>query len=215
MSEAIAPGLRERKAAKTRIALINATARQLRTKSFQEINIEDLCEEVMISKVTFFAYFSTKDHLLWYLSSVWIYRMVVDCRKSGKEGIAGLRFLFEEMAKVFNNSINMYSAFATINPQQLRKAKHELTAADKLELYPNGSTLQMEVRLSMGYFLHQNTKLAIERNEIKTSLNDIELATLFGALYQGSGLVGLRIDPERPGDTYLVTFNNLMKLITP
>lgn len=213
MSETTSIGLRERKAAKTRIDLVNAATKQMETRSFQEINVEELCEEVMISKVTFFSYFPTKDHLLWFISSVWIYRLVVDCRLSGKDGMAAIKHLFDLMTELFNKYTHMYSSFATMNPNQFGNQKHELTVGDRLELYPDGSSLQLEVSLSMGQFLHSNIKLAIDRQEVKTTLDDKELAILVGSIYHGSGLVGLRVDPDRPGDTFQTTFHSLMKLI--
>ena len=65
------PSLRERKFARTRLALAEAAAGHLEVASFETLSVKSLCERVQISEATFFNYFPKKDDLIVYLDRLW------------------------------------------------------------------------------------------------------------------------------------------------
>ncbi len=65
------PSLRERKFARTRLALAEAAAGHLEAASFETLSVKSLCERVQISEATFFNYFPKKDDLIVYLDRLW------------------------------------------------------------------------------------------------------------------------------------------------
>jgi len=65
------PSLRERKFAKTKLALLKAAVERLREKSMDQIPVKELCEEAEVSEATFFNYFPKKDDLLHYFVQLW------------------------------------------------------------------------------------------------------------------------------------------------
>lgn len=212
----VQPGLRERKAAQLKLSIVDILTEELAERGFHEIGVEELCEKAMISKVTFFKYFPTKDALLWYHSSVWIFKLKADLLLSGKHGVPALRAFFKDMAEYFNEHMNLFSYFFSANSMGLSGAERpELTPAEKLVLHPDGSTLDLEINLSIGDFLREHCQFARRNGDFRTDLTLETQATLIGALFQGSGLVGMRIDPKRPGDTYMTTFNAIIKLLAP
>jgi len=65
------PTLRERKFARTRLALAHATTNHLEAATFDTLSVKALCERVQISEATFFNYFPRKEDLIVYLDRLW------------------------------------------------------------------------------------------------------------------------------------------------
>jgi len=65
------PSLRERKFAKTRLALAEAASHHLEAAPFEMLSVKSLCERVQISEATFFNYFPRKEDLIIYLDRLW------------------------------------------------------------------------------------------------------------------------------------------------
>ena len=65
------PSLRERKFARTRLALADAASGHLEAAPFETMSVKSLCERVQISEATFFNYFAKKDDLIVYLDRLW------------------------------------------------------------------------------------------------------------------------------------------------
>src|SRR5687767_9779494 len=84
--------LRERKFAKTKLALLQAALNRLKTKRLSEITVKELCEEVQVSEATFFNYFPKKDDLLHYFIQIWTLEVLVYARDSAGAD-AGLSFV--------------------------------------------------------------------------------------------------------------------------
>ena len=63
--------LRERKFARTRLALAEVTTQHLNSASLDTLSVRSLCERVQISEATFFNYFPKKEDLIAYLDKLW------------------------------------------------------------------------------------------------------------------------------------------------
>lgn len=63
--------LRQRKLAKTRLALLAALTAQLDTHTYEAVRIKDLCAAAEISEPGFFNYFERKEDLLVYFVQMW------------------------------------------------------------------------------------------------------------------------------------------------
>ena len=63
--------MREKKFARTRLALAQATTNHLEAAAFETLSVKALCERVQISEATFFNYFPRKDDLIVYLDHLW------------------------------------------------------------------------------------------------------------------------------------------------
>jgi AcrR family transcriptional regulator len=210
------PGLRERKAAELKIRLVDLLTEELREKGFHEVSVEDLSDKALISKVTFYRYFPTKDALLWFHDSVWTYRVKAECLLTGLEGVEALRFLFREMARELDRNVNLFAYLFGISSYLLEgKERVELTDAEKLVLHPDGSTLELEINYSTGHFFRTHVERAREAGELRTDLPAETQALLFGALFSGSTMVGLRTAPENPGEVFSVNFEALVGLLAP
>ena len=65
------PSLRERKFAKTRLALAEAASLHLEAAPLENLSVKSLCERVQISEATFLNYFPKKEDLVIYLDRLW------------------------------------------------------------------------------------------------------------------------------------------------
>ena len=65
------PSLRERKFARTRLALAEAATNHLEAAAFELLSVKALCDRVQISEATFFNYFPRKEDLIGYLDHLW------------------------------------------------------------------------------------------------------------------------------------------------
>lgn len=87
-------GLRERKKAKQKIAIMEAFVSQLEQHELAAIRIEDLCSMLGISKVTFFAYFNTKEQVIEYFVHQWEFKMTAEIENTGAVGRDALERIF-------------------------------------------------------------------------------------------------------------------------
>jgi AcrR family transcriptional regulator len=94
------PSLRERKFAKTRLALANAVTQHLEAASFGTLSVKSLCERVQISEATFFNYFPKKEDLIVYLDRLWALELNWYGRQAASQGqgLAVIEALFRYTA---------------------------------------------------------------------------------------------------------------------
>lgn len=207
-------GLRERKAAKLKLLLIDLLTEELESSGFQDINVETLCEKAMISKVTFYNYFPEKDDIIRFYLSLWVYRMIIDCHNLNKRGFAAIKYLFEDMVKNMNRNPNLYGNMISI---LIRKPKfdyvEELTLAERAALYPDKKLHSLEVKLSIGHFIQMHCRTAISNGEITDTYSPEDLGLMIGSLLHGSCILGYRINVEKPGEACLDAFRILNSIL--
>ena len=100
MPEAARPSLRERKFARTRLALAEAVTAHLEEAPFETLSVKALCEQVQISEATFFNYFPRKEDLIIYLDRLWTLELNWYGRQASEDqqGLAVIEALFRYTA---------------------------------------------------------------------------------------------------------------------
>jgi len=96
MTELAKPSLRERKFARTRLALAEAVTHHLEVAPFERLSVKALCERVQISEATFFNYFPRKEDLIVYLDRLWTLELNWYGRQATEQqrGLAVIEALF-------------------------------------------------------------------------------------------------------------------------
>jgi AcrR family transcriptional regulator len=205
--------LRERKVARVRLALVRSLRERINLIPFQQIRVEDLCEEALISKVTFFKYFPEKEALLVFASACWMMEIQVEIRKNGLVGMQAIKRLFDLMSSVCTDSPNFMRAFHAMLSEKVKfPVGIELSNADKVEMFPDVEPREYETR-SMGNFIQRHIRLALESGQIKTQLSEFEISCLVGTMFNGSGILGQRVYPDRPGDLFILNYQILCKCL--
>jgi AcrR family transcriptional regulator len=92
------PGLRERKKAAQRNAIVAVFLEALETSELGDLKIDELCARIGISKVTFFNYFSSKEQVLEYFVLTWQFRTAAALEKSRLTGSAALHLVLDSIA---------------------------------------------------------------------------------------------------------------------
>ena len=64
--------LRQKKFARTRLALATVLSNALMVQPLSEISVKALCREAEVSEATFFNYFPGKQNLMGYLAQLWL-----------------------------------------------------------------------------------------------------------------------------------------------
>lgn len=83
--------LRQRKAAATRLALLDALHGELDQRGFGQIRVKDLCGHAAVSEPTFFKYFPSKVDLLTYDLQLW--SVATQCRADAEAPRSGIEYL--------------------------------------------------------------------------------------------------------------------------
>jgi AcrR family transcriptional regulator len=94
--------LRERKKYQTMSRILEEFLNSLETYSFHEILIDDICDKVNISKVTFFRYFNIKEEVLDYFIMRWCYQRSLEINRNAYSGLEGIHRVFQSAAEIPN-----------------------------------------------------------------------------------------------------------------
>ena len=78
--------LRERKHARTKIAIMNAFIERLEKTRFDDISIRQICKSVEVSEGTFFNYFPEKIDIINYYMNLMFLKVVARARKDVPQG---------------------------------------------------------------------------------------------------------------------------------
>lgn len=93
--------LRERKFARTRLALARSLSAALRQQALADISVKQICREAEVSEATFFNYFPRKQDLMTYLAQLWLLELGwhVEQAADSVKGLAIVDQLFAHVAK--------------------------------------------------------------------------------------------------------------------
>lgn len=182
------PGLRERKAAATRLAIARALAQRLTTRSLGEITADELAEAAGVSRMTLFNYFPTKEHIVDQIFAIWLYEEQCASRRLELRGVARILHLFQTFGELTAESparARMVAAWFAARP--FDRPPPELTRADRELIAPDLA----EHPLLMGRDAWpQAIAEARALGEIDSPSSDYELGHLLGVLLFGTPLVG-------------------------
>ena len=183
-------GLRERKAASTRLAVARALARRLQTTALADIRVEDLAADANVSRMTFFNYFPSKDHALDLVMTIWMFDLQVDLERRGLRGVAAIERLFERLGDfVAENPERMKRFLAAFVTRATDRSLPELGRVERKELAPDLADRDLQL-LSLGAMLMRATDEARQSGELQIEGTAYEMAHYLGALANGAALIG-------------------------
>lgn len=183
------PGLRERKAAATRLTLADALHARLATTALADISVEQLADDANVSRMTFFNYFPTKEHAVDLVMLTWMLRIEEDIASRELRGLAAIEQVFvsaaEELATSPDRMRRMVGFFAS---RPADRPLPELGRAARLTLASTPLGREREPRSLGALFM----ALVDEAKEDGAGLvgSTYEVAHYLGALLNGSFLVG-------------------------
>lgn len=95
--------LRQRKHARTKLALLDATLDAIRSRPLEEVTVRQLCDAAEISEASFFNYFPRKSDVLTYFVQLWSIEMAWHAARLARTGggLAAIEGIFARTAREF------------------------------------------------------------------------------------------------------------------
>lgn len=172
--------LRQRKHAKTRVALAKAALKRLSDSPWSEISVRDLAEDALISEMTFYNYFPKKTDLFLYIMRIWSleirHKMALETANEGLDMIGVMFDFIGDKIEQYPHALNELRILVVqdrIAPK-FCEDHDDLTAYEKKMIFPNLDGIsKIPASLGFGTTIFENLKKAVESGELpkKTDMN--------------------------------------------
>lgn len=173
--------LREKKYARTKIALMNGFIERLRNSRFENISIKDVCKCAEISEGTFFNYFPEKIDVITYYVNLMTMKLIWKARQKTPKGksIALINAFFKEMADEFTKLDITYELISILVVQHEQPKKIVISDVEKHLIFPNVAGIEAMAPLLTDEFFRECIKGALRTGELPGSVHiDDALASL-------------------------------------
>jgi AcrR family transcriptional regulator len=169
MPEIKRPSLRERKFARTRLALADVATRHLEMAAFETLSVKSLCERVQISEATFFNYFPRKEDLIVYLDRLWTLELNWYGQQAAarQQGLSVVEALFRYTAIQIQKKPGLMGEVIAYEARtRERHAGPEITLAERLLAFPDLPGIEMLPDDSLERILRNALQDGIDRGEL-------------------------------------------------
>ena len=132
--------LREKKYAKTKIALAKAFIERLKTTKFSDISIKEVCEGVEVSEGTFFNYFPQKIDVAYYYQQIVGLKISYELKKNAEKMNSRqlIEFLFDRIAEEMEQPYLFYELISLFTGEKKRPGViATITPAEKYYAHPD------------------------------------------------------------------------------
>ena len=179
--------LRKEKAARLKIQILETTIKLIGKKPFEDLYVDDLCEKVKISKVTFFKYFPQKEDILLYYFRIWCLERAIEIKNKPKEGMQGIYFLSDKLSEECENHPGLMLSLIGYLADIKRPPKpFTVKPEEKRLLFPDREEVDTLEILSLDQMLEKFTLEAIFKKEITKASGTREISNLFLSVLLGS-----------------------------
>ena len=136
---------REKKYAKTKIALLNALLNELEHKSLSTVKIKELANLAEVSEPTFFNYFDSKPHMLLYFIQMWSIEMNALAMKSEAKHssyIEIIKDIFKNTSIQIAEHPQIMLEIIAYQTQRTELQPHTITNAEKWLFFPEIESIE-------------------------------------------------------------------------
>jgi AcrR family transcriptional regulator len=92
-------GKREHNKVMFKLNIMETFLGSMADKKLNDLNVEEVCKKIGISKVTFFNYFKSKEEVVEYFIQLWQFEMAYEINKQQLKGADVLYFLFDNVSE--------------------------------------------------------------------------------------------------------------------
>ena len=190
--------LRKEKAARLKVQVLEHTIKLIGKKAFDDIYVEDICEKVKISKVTFFKYFPQKEDVLLYHFRIWCLARSVEFRQKPKEGMQAVYALLDRLSEECENHPGlMLSLIGYLSDFKRPPKPFPVKPEEKKLLFPDIEDVSTIEILSLDQMLEKFSLEAIMKKEITKTSSTRDITNLFTTLFLGS-VITAHINQQTP-----------------
>ncbi|GED32140.1 TetR/AcrR family transcriptional regulator [Brevibacillus centrosporus] len=180
--------LREKKKAKTKLALLHASLNLIGERSFRQVPVEEICQQVDVSKVTFFKFFPQKEDVLIFFMSVWQAQCFLELVDAGKRGWEGVRHIYGKVAEDAREQPGiMLSLISFLSEQKMHPWVPKLTEAELSLLFPERDTHGVE-EVTLDQIFKRCVKEIKEEKELVDQVTAEEAVELLFSIFYGAFL---------------------------
>jgi len=196
--------LREKKAAKTKLALVNEFINRLSTTGFGDISIKEVCASVEVSEGTFYNYFPQKVDLIKFyhqlntIKIIWLVKNKKDSHNILNMFILFFDILAEEMPheNLFFELMSIYTG------EKIECEAHEVTLAEKLLAYPDCPGIEAVPVVTFEGFLFDGIQKAISEGVLKTEYSGEDIVVGLMSIILGIPVALENFDAESLKQNY-------------
>ena len=137
--------LREKKYAKTKIALAKAFLERLKSTRFSDISIKEVCNVVEVSEGTFYNYFSNKIELARYFERITLLKVAWEVQKKEQQlkPLEMIEYAFDLMAIEISQPFLFYEMVSLFTTERIKlKEGQALTEAEKYFAFPKCNDIE-------------------------------------------------------------------------
>jgi AcrR family transcriptional regulator len=179
--------LRKEKAARLKVQVLENTVKLIGKKPFEDLYVDDICEKVKISKVTFFKYFPQKEDVLLYHFRIWCLTRSVELNQKPKEGLQGIYYLFDRLSEECEERPGlMLSLIGYLSDLRRPPKPFPVKPEEKRLLFPTNDNVTSIEILSLDQMIEKFTLEAIFKKEITRTSSTRDLTNLFTTIFMGS-----------------------------
>jgi AcrR family transcriptional regulator len=200
--------LRERKAALTRLGLLDAMVRRLRKQTFDEITVKELCADVAVSEPTFFNHFNTKHELLVLYVQLWSVEMknaMEVPEATAFESLQRLFFLTAQASATFPRLMQEIVSYQVRHP--ITAATATPTKAELVQRFPSIGGVEHLGAFSVRSLIRSALDRAVERRELPRSMELETAVSVLAALF--FGVPALHVDAHFAKEIFLSGLHSL------
>jgi hypothetical protein len=171
--------LREKKFAKTKIALMDEFITRLQDQRFNDISIKDVCDRVEVSEATFYNYFPQKVDLIIYFKQLFAIKSIWLVQKKGQQlsSVGQIHLFFSIMADEMPSPNMFYEFIAIFVGERFRMEAQEISPVERFYAFPKCPGIEDIPAMTFEHYLLQIVVQALKDKSIKTKLPAVDILT--------------------------------------
>lgn len=177
--------LRERKHAKTKVALTMAFVERLKSARLDDISIKEVCDSVDVSEATFFNYFPAKIDLIYYFRQLMDLKIIWETQRRAKKGspLHCIDVMFDVLVQQIKHPYLLYELISIFVGHKVKPKLIDISRSERFFAFPNCKGIEEIPIMLLDDFLYENLVDATKQGELPkgVDLNDvfIFLLTIF------------------------------------
>jgi len=190
---------RQKKYAKTKIALLNALLEALYTKPLVDVSIKALCKTAEVSEPTFFNYFDSKQHMLVYFIQLWSIEMnalASTCEAANNTYIGTIKNIFIETAKKISNHPHLMQEVIAFQALNCQLNPHDISNGERWLFFNKIEDVEKLEGMGLESILLPLISKSISKGELHKDCDQDLLFLTLSSLFMGSSLLVLQRDPQ-------------------
>ncbi|MCF6287666.1 MAG: hypothetical protein L3J53_00325 [Proteobacteria bacterium] len=195
---------RQKKFAKTKIALLTALLEGLKTKPLSAIMIKNLAKSAEISEPTFFNYFDSKVHMLVYFIQIWSIDMNAigrNCEHESPSYLESIKNIFIKTAQENVLHPKIMLEIISFQAQDVKLELHDISDGEKWLMFEDIANVETLDGAGLETILPALIKKAQEGGELGKDVDTGLLFLTLSSLFFGTSLLLLKRDPKNLPDT--------------